>query len=1078
MSKRSVMGGVFLLQFALAQSAFVQSAMAQFCFDDRPDLNLILGTSANNTLTGTSGGDRICGLEGDDTISGSGGADLLSGGPGRDSLSGDGGNDYLAGGRDDDTLEGGAANDRLSGDIGRDMLNDGAGDEIYLIRQIALPDFSDDTVSDAAGSDIVWIHDIENAGAGRYAVQPRQLVYSRVGNDLLVFYSGSRFLTIRDHFSLRPIESLRVGRHGFDPATVDPRIFDPGTINNPPWGFLDTVGERLRGWAVDANNLTSDTRVQVRVRGSGVVVADGLASLDGADVLAAGAAPKVRVRFALSYGSATPRGLHQFDAFALDQQTNAWGPLDIGSPFPPVYTGTAQADVICNPPSNGAHILAIDGDDVVFGTALGEPISGGPGDDNLSGALGDDDLNGNEDDDLVNGNEGNDVVRGGQGNDELRGGQGTDSLFGDLGDDSLFGDRGDDTLTGGDGSDAFNYRVGDGSDVCEDLTSADRVVFHQILPAQVAWTRSGNDMVATITAGVNSGTLRVRNVTSVNAIDVRFQTRPNIILVMADDLGYGQVGVYGQSRILTPELDQMASEGVRLTNFYAGAPWCPPSRSALLEGKHTGHTYLRGEGALDDSLDILPRRLRDAGYVTAMFGKWGLAAYERPGGVFQSISQGSPLNMGFGRGTFFLTHVDAHVYYHDSPAQCSPVIGAATPWHDPARILQDLPTSIPASPCAAGAYTTLATSPGTYLHDVFIDGALELLDDRAGQPVFLYLPLTLPHAELALPPGEPVQANPYFNGQGPTATSVFPETPYAGLSDCGNESYKRPVAAPRATLATMISRLDRDIGRLRDRVIELGLANNTIILFTSDNGPHTAGGIRPEDLNFFRSTGGLRGEKFSLYEGGIRVPFIAWGGPINGTGRVSNAPLALWDLFPTIADFASAGVPATIDGVSFRQLLENGSPPAQSPLYWEHAFNCNDPLIDRTEPQQAVRRGNFKLVRLRDGMTLELFDLAADPGETSDVLCEHPGVARELIAIMNSSRTSSGIGWVSGCQPQPIDLCNDADVSCPIGVIDFFDYLSFVADYSAEDLSADFNRDGVVDFFDYLGFAQAFSQGC
>lgn len=442
---------------------------------------------------------------------------------------------------------------------------------------------------------------------------------------------------------------------------------------------------------------------------------------------------------------------------------------------------------------------------------------------------------------------------------------------------------------------------------------------------------------------------------------------PNIVFVLADDLGYGDVGAYGQTKIHTPRLDAMAREGIRFTQFYAGSPVCAPSRSTLMTGQHTGHTPIRGNKEHPSGQEPLPAGvitvadvLRRAGYATGIFGKWGL------GGV---DTEGAPLRHGFDAFFGYDDQRRAHFYYPEYLHRGAEKV--------------PLPNRVREEPRSPGAGPAVVR--GRYSHDAIADEALAFLDGHRGQRFFLYVPFTIPHAELQAP--EDAYA-PYVQD----GRSIFPEAPFA-------ERHYGAQPMPHATYAAMVSRLDRDVGRLLDRLKELGLDRDTVVFFTSDNGPSVEGGSDPE---FFDSNGPFRGFKRDVYEGGIRVPMIAWGpGRIPG-GRTSDAVWALWDVLPTLAELAGTRPPDGIDGISMAAALTGRGRPRPHPyLYWEFYEQGS---------KQAVRTGRWKGVRqpMLTGK-LELYDLRSDPGETHDLSRRQPAVAARLARLLDEAHTPSRI---------------------------------------------------------------------
>jgi arylsulfatase A len=429
---------------------------------------------------------------------------------------------------------------------------------------------------------------------------------------------------------------------------------------------------------------------------------------------------------------------------------------------------------------------------------------------------------------------------------------------------------------------------------------------------------------------------------------------PNVVVIQADDLGYGDLSSYGQTNFQTPALDRLAREGIRFTQYYAGSTVCAPSRTALMTGLHTGHTWIRGNGeiALRPEDVTIAEVLKTAGYRTAVVGKWGLGI---PG------TTGEPNKQGFDYSFGFLDHRHAHRQYTDHL------------WRDGKRFTVDVDRD--------------------YVNDLFTREALGFIDRTDRRPFFLYLNYTVPHAELRVPESSLAE----FRGK-------FPERPYVNaaadarktgaLPDGASLGYRsQPV--PHAAFAAMIVRMDRDIGRIVDHLHARGLDRNTLIMFISDNGPHQEGGGDPV---FFESNGGLRGIKRDLYEGGIRVPMIArWVGTIPA-GRVSDYPWAHWDILPTLAELAGARAPDGLDGKSMTRALRGDPQPAHDTFYWE---------FHERGFQQAVRMGKWKAVRPGAGKRLELYDLDADPREAHDVAGENAPVVERVESYLRTARTAS-----------------------------------------------------------------------
>lgn len=420
------------------------------------------------------------------------------------------------------------------------------------------------------------------------------------------------------------------------------------------------------------------------------------------------------------------------------------------------------------------------------------------------------------------------------------------------------------------------------------------------------------------------------------------QTRkPNIVFILADDLGYGDLGCYGQKEILTPNIDRLAAGGMRFTQVYAGDTVCAPSRCALMTGLHSGHGFIRGNAKVDLPAGTMtaPRLLQSAGYRTALFGKWGLGT---------ARGSGVPDRQGFDEWFGYLDQLHAHTYY---PTHL---------WDNGEEYF------------LGGNFGPGRTD---YSHDLFTRRALQFVEkQKAGSPFFLYLAYTIPHA------------NNERGAQTGNGMEVPSDAPYS----------EKPWPQVEKNFAAMVTRMDRDVGRLMDLLKARGLESDTLVIFTSDNGPHREGGHDPE---FFHSRGGLRGIKRDLYEGGIRVPAIAcWPGVIR-PGTVSDAVWAFWDLLPTVAELAMVKTPAGMDGVSFAPALRGAAMAKREYLYWE---------FHEAGFSQGVRMGNWKGVRRKSrSAAIELYDLEADIGETRDLAAAHPEVVRRIGEIMMAGRTES-----------------------------------------------------------------------
>jgi len=429
--------------------------------------------------------------------------------------------------------------------------------------------------------------------------------------------------------------------------------------------------------------------------------------------------------------------------------------------------------------------------------------------------------------------------------------------------------------------------------------------------------------------------------------------KPNIVFIMADDLGYGQLGCYGQTKIRTPHLDRMAAEGTKFTQVYAGHCVCAPSRSVLMTGKHTGHTSVRANGGGSTLLpeDItVAEILRQAGYATGIFGKWGLGDHG---------TAGVPYKQGFDEFYGYLHQVHAHFFY---------------PWflwrNDEKHVLAE----------------NNDKERKEYSHDLIAEQSLEFIRRHRDEPFFLYVPFTIPHFELLVPEDSLEE----YEGK-------FPEPwPYVD-----KRRHYADQAAPRATLAAMITRMDRDVGRILDLLKELEIDEDTIVFFTSDNGGYRL--ARPGEPDFFRGNGPLRGGKGTFYEGGIRVPMIVrWPGKV-AAGATDDLIWAFWDVMPTLAELAGAKAPAGIDGISvLPRLLGRGQEQPDRFLYWEKI-----PQGKGGTPawSQAVRWGKWKAVRNKPRLPLELYDLDSDIGEKNDVAEGHPDVVARIESYLKTSRT-------------------------------------------------------------------------
>jgi len=422
---------------------------------------------------------------------------------------------------------------------------------------------------------------------------------------------------------------------------------------------------------------------------------------------------------------------------------------------------------------------------------------------------------------------------------------------------------------------------------------------------------------------------------------------PNVILVLADDLGYGDLGCYGQRTIQTPNLDRMASEGVRLTRFYTAAPVCAPARGALLTGQHTGHALLRANAKLDlRPTDItIAEMLRPVGYSTALIGKWGLGKEGGPS---------TPRRKGF---DYFFGYIDqtmAHNYYPTYLVRNEERV----------RLRNVVPNP--------GSYDQgVASEKVDYSADLIAADAVKFIREHRDRRFFLYFAPTLPHAnDEAKPNGMEVP------DYGPYADKPWPE--------------------PAKGYAAMVTRLDAEVGQLLETLKTLSLDQNTIVIFTSDNGPHAEGGYDPST---FGSSGGLRGLKRDLYEGGIREPMIVrWPGH-TPAGKTSDCLAYFPDLMATLAELTGAKAPPN-DGLSLvPTFLQTGEQPKHAYLYWEFYEQAT---------AQAVRFDKWKAIRtpVLTGR-MELYDLESDPAETHDVAVEHPELVERAVEMMRQAHVPS-----------------------------------------------------------------------
>lgn len=437
------------------------------------------------------------------------------------------------------------------------------------------------------------------------------------------------------------------------------------------------------------------------------------------------------------------------------------------------------------------------------------------------------------------------------------------------------------------------------------------------------------------------------------------ETKPNIIFILADDLGYGDVGVYGQKMIQTPNLDKMAQEGMRFTDFYAGSTVCAPSRCSLMTGLHTGHTIIRqnaaNEVALHADAVTIPKVLRSAGYYNGTIGKWGMGLLDSPG---------APLKQGLDSFYGYVDQKHAHNAYPEYLIRDTQV--------------EKLRNVVPnAGPRGDG----IASVRLDYTQTLFTEEALKFISTKREKPFFLYLAYTLPHANNEVPRDQRA------SGLGMEVPS---DEPYTQMD----------WPQPEKNKAAMITFLDKDVGLIMARLKQLGIDENTLVFFSSDNGPHDEGGNDPE---FFNSSGEYKGIKRDLYDGGVRVPMIArWPGKI-AANSTSSQMFAFWDVLPTLAELAGAQQKPATDGISFLPTLLGQNQVAEHPyLYWE--FNGSG-------SRQSLRMGNWKAVRngLKDNQhaPIELYNIKDDLHEDHNVAAANPEIVKTILKHMNEAHVKS-----------------------------------------------------------------------
>lgn len=440
--------------------------------------------------------------------------------------------------------------------------------------------------------------------------------------------------------------------------------------------------------------------------------------------------------------------------------------------------------------------------------------------------------------------------------------------------------------------------------------------------------------------------------------------KPNIIYILLDDAGYGDLSCYGQKKFETPNIDRLATEGLKFTQHYAGSTVCAPTRSVLMSGLHTGHTASRGnkevrpvgQHPIPANTFTIAEALKKAGYRTGAFGKWGLG---NPG------SEGDPIHQGFDRFFGYNCQRNAHTYY-------------------PTWLFDDL--------------KKITLDGKTYSHDLIMAKSLEWIRQQKDKPFFAFFPVTIPHAAMHVPES---YAKPF--------RAKFPEHE----NKIGRYGKNTPHASnPAAQFAGMMTALDEGVGQILALLKELELDKNTIVLLSSDNGPHKEGGHMPD---YFDSSGGLRGYKRDLYEGGIRCPLLArWPGTIK-PGTTSDHISAHWDIFPTFCELAGTKAPAILDGISFVPTLLGNPQRAHKYLYWEFFEGGG---------KRAVRVGKWKAVQNQINKNgpkapIEVYDLSTDRAEKTNVAKQHPEVIAQAHQIFEEAHTPSAIWQFRWERPTP-----------------------------------------------------------
>ncbi len=443
---------------------------------------------------------------------------------------------------------------------------------------------------------------------------------------------------------------------------------------------------------------------------------------------------------------------------------------------------------------------------------------------------------------------------------------------------------------------------------------------------------------------------------------------PNIIFILADDLGYGDLGCFGQETLKTPNIDRMASEGMKLTRHYAGSTVCAPSRCVLMTGLHTGHCTVRGNNPVNMKPEdiTVAEVLQKAGYTTGCFGKWGIG---------NPPPRDEPNKQGFDQFYGYVNMFHAHNFYPEFLIRNGEV----------EKLSNVVAEKWKAGDGAMGGKKEgvgVAEVKNDYAPDLIADDAVKFIETgaKSEKPFFLYFAMNVPHAN---------------NEGGRPPLSDGMEVPDYG------DFAKKDWANPEKGFASMIRNIDRDVGRVLDKVRELGIGENTFVIFSSDNGPHSEG---RHEMEFFDSNGMLRGKKRDLYDGGVRVPTLAWWPGKVEAGSVSDVLSGFQDFLPTAAELAGAESPETTDGISLVPTL-SGNPNKQAKhefLYWEFIEQGGKKGVT-----DGKWKGIFLNVLKKDRSTFELYDLENDPAEESNVASENPEVAKRLKKLIEQSHTES-----------------------------------------------------------------------